>query len=136
MVVGRPGRTPARASRPGPGRGALVRRENQENLLDPDADTQSAAEKARPEKEQPDPVAEPERFAKDKAQTQGVTHAHARGRIDAQAEEEKILSHSIAQSLSEPFSESDSNSFADAGRVTQPLANTQSDAAGRDRIPG
>ncbi len=136
MVVGRPGRAPARAGRPGPGRGAFVRRENQENLLDPDADTQPAAEKARPEKEQPDPVAEPERFPENKAQTQGVTHAHARGRSDAQAEEEEeILSHSIAQSL-QPFSESDRNSLSDTRGVTQPLANTQSHAAGRDRGPG
>lgn len=125
MVVGHPGRAPARAVLPGPGR-TVVRREDQEDLFHPDADTQPAAEKARPEKEQPDAVAEPERFSENKAQTQGVTHAHARGRSDAQAEEEKIVTHSNAESYSKPFAEPDGNSLAD----------TQSNSAGRDRIPG
>ena len=92
MVVGRPDRAPAGSGLPDPGRGAVVRREDQKDFLDPNADAQSAAGQAHPEKEQPDP----EPFTESEAQTQGIAHAHAGERRDAQTEEEKILADSIA----------------------------------------
>lgn len=97
MVRARPGGLLLLAGGPGLGCGAIVRREDQENLLDSDPDAKPAAAQARPEGKQPDSLAEPESFPESEAQSKTFTIADSRGRRDAQAEEEeKILSHSLA----------------------------------------
>ncbi len=67
MAIDRPGRAPAGSGLAGSGRGTVVRRADQKDLLDPDADTQPAAAQARPGKSSPTPTPSPSPKAKRKA---------------------------------------------------------------------